>query len=77
MTHRLSDIKADYDRGARTNATHMIIFYDSFSGDNYPVYIHPGESVKDAVDASQDKAEEIYKYSLGWESQATGFAYNV
>lgn len=70
MTHRLGDIKDDWDRGARTDATHMIMFRDDFSLENYPVYIHPGESIQEAIDSSKDVAVELYSYALPWETQA-------
>jgi len=65
-----ADIKAAYDEGERLGATHMIVAWDSFSGDNYPIYVMPGEDPRSKVPTNGDSVDECYRYALGWESQS-------
>lgn len=34
------------EAGIQTGATHLIVFCDSFSYEDYPVWVHPGEDVE-------------------------------
>ena len=39
------EILAWFDRGAALGATHMIVVCDTFSYEDYPVFVMPGEDV--------------------------------
>ena len=70
-----AEIKAAYDEGERQGASHMIVAWDSFAGDNYPIYVMPGEDpLKHAPKAgSMDRVDECYRYALGWPRQSAEF----
>lgn len=70
MTWGKPDIKAAYDQGALEGATHMIVAYDDFDYENYPIYVMPGENPHDKVPDNGDRVDECYNYALGWESQS-------
>lgn len=70
MTWYIEDIKLAYEAGALMGATHMIVAWDSFDGINYPIYVMPGEDPRDKAPDNGDRVDEVYKYSLGWESQS-------
>jgi hypothetical protein len=70
MTWRLQDIKTAYDRGAQLGATHMIVAFDMFDHENYPIYVMPGEDPREQAPTNGDSVDECYKYSIGWTVQS-------
>lgn len=64
------DIKIAYAEGARLGATHMLVAYDDFDQENYPIYVMPGQDPQDARPTNGDKVDECYRYVLGWEFQS-------
>lgn len=73
MTWGLSDIKEAYDEGERLGATHMLVAWDSFDGENYPIYVMPGENPQEKRPSNGDSVDECYRYALGWDAQAGEF----
>ena len=69
-TWTLADIRDAYLEGETRGATHLIVAYDSFSGDNYPIYVMPGEDPRKKRPTNGDKVDECYRYALGWDSQS-------
>jgi hypothetical protein len=68
-TASIHDIKIWYN-AAPEGISHMIVAWDSFSGDNYPIYVPEGENPEDHRPKNGDSVDECYRMSLGWESQA-------
>lgn len=65
-------IRARFDDGVATGATHMIIARDDFDGDCYPVYVMPGENARERE--SKINAESMQRvvevYNLGMDRDA-------
>lgn len=70
MTWLLADIKDAFERGVEMGATHMIVAYDSFDGDNYPIYVMPGQNPRERMPSNGDSVDECYKLDLGWAPQS-------
>jgi len=69
-TWTAKDIKEAYDQGAARGASHMIVAWDTFDHENYPIYVMPGENPSSKVPSNGDTVDECYRYSVGWESQS-------
>lgn len=75
MSVTQQDIDSWFDRGVSENATHMIIVCDTFSWDDYPVYIYAGEDFYSQYDRftngkNMQKVMEVYDLSMSKESQS-------
>lgn len=71
MSWNTDQIKAAYDRGlASGDYSHMIVAYDSFDYENYPIYVPLGADPRDHMPANGDQVDECYRYELGWDAQA-------
>ncbi len=62
-----------FDEGVRQGATHMIVACDTFSHDNYAVYVTAGQQVRE-VAAEHDgpnmtKVDEVYCLGLDRDAQ--------
>ncbi len=73
MAASKEQIREWVERGVKTNATHVIIVYDRWDYEDYPVYVDQGQSVHDEV-ARRDgkemlKVMEVYNLSMDIESQ--------
>lgn len=72
MSATKTDIQQWVEEGVKRGATHVIIALDTWDYENYPVYVQPGESVKEQVDSYQskeDRIDEVYNLSLNIEEQ--------
>ena len=62
-----------FQNGLDIQATHMIIFRDTFDYEDYPVYILPGEDVKEVVEVvtfyDRNNVIEVYNLALPIEPQ--------
>jgi hypothetical protein len=60
-------------KGLKTGATHVIIVYDRWDYEDYPVYVDKHQSVSAEVDARDGrnmlKVMEVYNLSMDIESQ--------
>ncbi len=70
MTWLLAEIKDAFDAGVEMGATHMIVAWDSFDGDNYPIYVMPGQNPQDRKPTNGDGVDECYRLDLGWTKQS-------
>lgn len=67
MTATRSDIEDWYATAERKGASHLIVGHDPFDHDNFPIYIMPGESVRDRLSGlteSGNSYDEVYDLSL-------------
>ncbi|MGV8130482.1 MAG: hypothetical protein ACP5N7_00085 [Candidatus Pacearchaeota archaeon] len=62
-----------FDKGIKLGATHMIVVCDTFSHDDYPVYVKPDEDVREIEKKYQYKnmqmVMEVYNLSDDKEKQ--------
>ena len=65
--------------GQRVGATHMIIVCDTFSNEDYPVYVGEGDDVYAKADKYDDKEMqkimEVYNFSLSLDQQVEADKY--
>jgi len=58
------EIAAWFDRGVALGATHMIVVCDTFSYEDYPVFVKPEEDVRaretEFAEQSMQKIMEVY-----------------
>lgn len=81
MAASLEDIMGWFDRGVKEGASHMIVVCDSFSYEDYPVYVAK-ESEFYTVYAkyngvNMQRIMEVYDLSESKESQKSGRVMNV
>ena len=61
------------ERGVKTGATHVIIVYDSWDYEDYPVYVEKGQSVQNEIDRRNGRnmlsVMEVYNLSMDIEAQ--------
>ena len=69
MTWTLNDIRAAFMEAQQKGATHLIVAYDSFDGENYPIFVMEGDP-RNQVPSNGDRVDECYRIALGWEAQA-------
>lgn len=76
MTWGFWSIKAAYDRGDTGEFSHMIVSHTTVDFDQTATYVPKGEDPHEYWEKSQAKksgygaVDEVYRYSLGWESQS-------
>lgn len=71
MTTR-TEISIWFDQGIKKNATHMIVFCDSFSYEDFPCYLNSADEVKSRIELSRNNMQrvmEIYDLSMDKNSQ--------
>ncbi len=73
MTWSRQDILTAYMKGESLGASHMIVAYDDFDHENYPIYVMPGENPADHKPENGDRVDEVYRFSLGWSAQQSEF----
>ena len=60
-------------QGRNSGSTHVIIVWDQFDGENYPVYVRPDQDVKKVAElydgVNMQKIDEVYSMSLDLEDQ--------
>lgn len=64
------EIKHAYDEGTTKGASHMLVAWDSFDGENYAIYVMPGDNPRSKMPTNGDSVDECYNYSLGWAAQS-------
>jgi hypothetical protein len=72
MPTTVADIRGWLEDGRRNHAGHMIVMCDTFSDEDYPVYVEPYADVSQRVaDLSHNmqKAMEVYALHLDWARQ--------
>lgn len=81
MTTR-DEIQGWFERGVEQGATHMIVVCDTFDHDDYPVFVKPGEDVREREkyyrNASMQRVMEVYNLTgdmAAQLSQARAFNY--
>ncbi|MEK7509369.1 MAG: hypothetical protein AAB605_01500 [Patescibacteria group bacterium] len=77
MAATRSDIARWFKEGQEQGATHMVVVCDTFSYDDYPVYVTPGENARDKA-AEHDgpemqKVMEVYSLAKPMEPQLDEF----
>ena len=73
MTALREDIRQWFREGVSAGCTHMIVMCDTFSFENYPVYVFPDKDAREIAKkhskASLQKMEEVYNLKLDREKQ--------
>lgn len=76
----VKDLKQWFDRGKRTRATHMIVVCDTFSYEDYPVYVSATENVHAEYfkrhGINMQTVMEVYSYKKPFDAQRVGRAFN-
>ena len=70
MTWKIPEIKAAFDRGATGENSHMIVAYDDFDREEYPIYVPRGEDPQSHRPDNGDRVMECYSYDIPWAQQA-------
>ncbi len=67
------DIRRWLDEAREKDATHMIVAVDTFSYDDYPVFVTPGQDVRERVDEvgaeSMQRVMEVYSMAGDLDAQ--------
>lgn len=67
------DIGTWFDEGVQQGATHMIVVCDTFDYEDYPVYVKPGEDVREKYEQyngkNMQRVMEVYSLKKSKESQ--------
>jgi hypothetical protein len=73
MTTTINVIREWLKAGQAQKATHMIVVCDTFDYDDYPIYVMPGEDVrereKEFKGVNMQKVMEVYNLSMDIEQQ--------
>lgn len=82
MAASKSQIREWVDRGVKAGATHVIIVYDRWDYEDFPVYVDKGQSVEDEVSyyngENMCSVMEVYNLSMDINSQMDEFrAWNL
>ncbi len=76
MGTSVEDLSEWFDRGVEQGATHMIVVCDTFSYEDYPVYVKKGEDVRDVYKkhdgSNMQKVMEVYSLTKNKTSQLQG-----
>jgi hypothetical protein len=82
MAAGMSDIKRWFEEGVSEGATHMIVVCDTFDHEDYPVFVKPGEDVREKEKSYKGREMQrvMEVYNLGMEmseqlSQRRAFNY--
>lgn len=73
MRTTLEEIQGWFRAGVEQGATHLIVLCDTFSHEDYPVYVSPGQDARQVVAEHTAKAMtslmEVYNLGLGMDAQ--------
>ena len=73
MTITRENIREWLEDGAEEGATHVIVICDTFSYEEYPVFVSSSEKVSDKVNSYRSKdmqtVMEVYNLSMDWDEQ--------
>lgn len=68
-----ADLSHWFDHGIEHGATHMVVVFDVFKGEDYPVYVLPDKDAHEVVASyrhmAMQKVMEVYALHLNKESQ--------
>lgn len=69
MTCTFDDITRWLDEATHKGATHLIVVCDDFDHDNYPIFVMPGEDVRERYDkvyapGNMQHVDEVYNMSM-------------
>ena len=68
-----NEIRSWLDRGLRTGATHMLVVCDTFSYEDFPVFVKVGENSRDVVvkydGVNMQTVQEVYDLSMDIDEQ--------
>lgn len=71
------EIRKWLQTGKKLEATHMIVAFDTFDYEYYPVYVFPYENVRDKRCRYEGKemqtVMEVYNLSMDWDKQLNSF----
>jgi len=70
VTWNTTNIRTAFEEGNTGKYSHMLVAYDSFDGENYPIYVPQGRDPKSYIPSNGDRVDECYSYQLGWTVQA-------
>jgi hypothetical protein len=69
----MSDIEGWFQRGVNEGATHMIVVCDTFDHEDYPVFVKPGEDVREREKSYQgremQRVMEVYNLGMNMADQ--------
>ncbi|MBI1957129.1 MAG: hypothetical protein HYS44_01585 [Candidatus Niyogibacteria bacterium] len=68
MATTKEDIAGWFREGQQQGATHMIVACDTFDWEDYPVFVMPGEDVREKA-AEHEKVMEVYSLSQDMDAQ--------
>lgn len=73
MATTKEDITEWLHRGQEKKATHMLVVCDTFSWEDYPIFVMPGQDARKIAEANNGpnmtKLMEVYKLSDDWQKQ--------
>lgn len=72
MPTRQDEIREWFARGKQCGARFMLVVVDSFSYEDYPSFVKPGEDIKAAIDGkscNMQRVVEVYDLAMDMESQ--------
>ena len=73
MATTKKEIKKWFEDGKKMNATHLIVFTDTFDWEDYPVYVMPNEDVRRIISErggnNMQKVTEVYDLTKEMVSQ--------
>ena len=77
MAANKSQIRKWIDNGIKTRATHVIIVYDRWDYEDFPVYVNKDQSVEKVIESYNGKnmnsVMEVYNLSIDIEVQLNEF----
>lgn len=73
MTANMNEIRRWFEEGVAKGATHMIVVCDTFDHEDYPVFVKPGEDVREREKAYQwrnmQRVMEVYNLAIDMADQ--------
>jgi hypothetical protein len=73
MAARMNDIEGWFQRGVNEGATHMIVVCDTFDHEDYPVFVKPGEDVREREKSYEgremQRVMEVYNLGMNMADQ--------
>jgi len=75
MATSKQDIREWLERGKAEGATHVIVVCDTFDHEDYPVFVKPGENIRDRVRSpgEMQRVMEVYAIHDDWDKQLNQF----
>lgn len=70
MSWTKNDIYLNFQDGNTGEYSHMLVAFDDFDRENYPIYVPVGLDPRSFRPDNGDAVDECYSYQLSWESQA-------